>query len=58
MKKSYLMIAAVATTFLASCSDNAVLNDVQDDKSPTVIGFSTYSQKAKTRYRILGGCAV
>ena len=40
------MIAAVATTFLASCSNNAVLNDVQDDKTPTVIGFSTYSQKA------------
>lgn len=45
MRKSYLMIAAAAT-ILASCANEKVLNDIQTNDKQTVIGFSTFSEKA------------
>lgn len=47
MRKSYLIIAAVATSFLASCSNEIVLNERQDgNEQQAVIGFSSYSEKS------------
>lgn len=47
MRKSYLIIAAVATSLLASCANEKVLNERQDgNEQQTVIGFSSYSEKA------------
>lgn len=46
MRKGYLIIAAVATSFLASCSNEIVLNERQDSNEQTVIGFSSFSEKA------------
>ena len=43
MRKGYLILAAVATTFMASCSNEKVLNERQDRNEQTVIGFSTYN---------------
>lgn len=46
MKKSYLMLAAVAT-ILASCAQNEQINsDLKDNTEPSVIGFSSFSEKA------------
>lgn len=44
MKKSLVIIAAAA--ILASCSNESVLREVQDNAQPTMIGFSSYSEKA------------
>jgi len=47
MRKGYLILAAVATTFMASCSNEKVLNERQDgNEQQTVIGFSSYSEKS------------
>jgi hypothetical protein len=47
MRKGYLILAAVATTFMASCSNEKVLNERQDgNEQKTVIGFSSYSEKS------------
>ena len=47
MRKSYLIIAAVATSFLASCANEKVLNERQDgNEQQAVIGFSSYSEKS------------
>ena len=43
MRKGYLIIAAVATSFLASCSNERVLNELQDDDA--IIRFESYSEK-------------
>lgn len=46
MRKSYLFIA-VAGTILASCAENSkITNDLRNDETKTVIGFSSYSEKA------------
>ena len=46
MRKSYLILAAVAT-ILASCAENSKINnDLRSDETKTVIGFSSYSEKA------------
>jgi hypothetical protein len=46
MRKSYLLIAAVATAFLASCSNERVLNKFEDDSQLVPITFTSYSEKA------------
>jgi hypothetical protein len=47
MRKSYLIIAAVATSFLASCANEKVLNERQDgNEQQALIGFSSYSEKS------------
>lgn len=46
MRKSYLLIAAVATAFLASCSNERVLNKFEDDSQLAPITFTSYSEKA------------
>lgn len=46
MRKSYFILAAAAT-ILASCAENGkITNDLRSDENKTVIGFSTYSEKA------------
>lgn len=46
MRKSYFILAAVAT-ILASCAENSkITNDLRNDETKTVIGFSSYSEKA------------
>ena len=45
MKKSYLMIAAVAALF-AACSDNDTFKEVINNNEGSEIIFSTYAQKA------------
>lgn len=46
MRKSYLFVA-VAGTILASCAENSkITNDLRNDETKTVIGFSSYSEKA------------
>ena len=44
MRKSYLIIAAVATV-LASCANDKVLNDIQTNDQQTAIGFTSFSEK-------------
>ena len=46
MRKSYLLIAAAATAFLASCSNERVLNKFEDDSELVPITFTSYSEKA------------
>ena len=46
MRKSYFILAAAAT-ILASCAENSkITNDLRNDETKTVIGFSSYSEKA------------
>lgn len=45
MRKSYLMITAAAM-IMASCSNSEKINNDLQDNSKTVIGFSSYSEKA------------
>lgn len=46
MRKSYFILAAAAT-ILASCAENGkITNDLRSDETKTVIGFSSYSEKA------------
>lgn len=46
MRKSYFILAAAAT-ILASCAENGkITNDLRNVETKTVIGFSSYSEKA------------
>ena len=46
MRTSYLTLIAAAAMIMAACSKNEMLQTINPEAEPSVIGFSTFSEKA------------